>query len=324
MKPSPKSSPKSSLKPSPKPSSRPLSLAAGVLGVALVLSAVPSAATAATAVPSAPATAPTVAEEDVMPHLRALQQIADRNGGNRAHGTRGYAESLAYVRHALDRAGFRTEVRRFSHDGATGYNLIADWPGGDPNHVLLSGAHLDSVKQGPGINDNGSGSATVLTAALQVAKARLKPARHLRFAWWGAEEVGLVGSADYVRGLSDADRKAVDLYLNFDQTGSRNTQQWFVVKDGQQADSAAGQVFESWFAARGLATFDIGVGGSDNESFGKAGIPSSGFSTGISDCIHDACDNLANVDPATQTTSTNALIGVVWQLAATTPATARP
>ncbi|MFJ8440334.1 M28 family peptidase [Kitasatospora griseola] len=63
----------------------------------------------------------------------------------------------------------------------------------------------------------------------------------------------------------------------------------------------------------------MGVGGSDNESFGNAGIPSSGFSTGMSDCIHEACDDLANVDPATEATSTNALIGVLWQLAATRP-----
>ncbi|MFF1909834.1 M28 family peptidase [Kitasatospora sp. NPDC058218] len=303
------------------PSSRLLSFTAHVVGAVLLLSTVPAAAaTAGTVTGARTPAAPTVSEEDVMPHLRALQRIADRNGGNRAHGTRGYAESVAYMRHALNRAGFHTELRRFSFGGAEGYNLIADWPGGDPNHVLLSGAHLDSVAAGPGINDNGSGAAAVLTTALRVAEARLKPARHLRFAWWGAEEQGLVGSADYVNGLSPADRKAIDVYLNLDQAGSRNTRQWLVVHDDQHGETTAQQAFEAWFAARGLATFDIGVGGSDHESFGKAGIPSSGFSTGISDCIHQACDDLANVDPATEATSTNALIGVVWQLAATAPA----
>ncbi|MFD8599276.1 M28 family peptidase [Kitasatospora sp. NPDC059646] len=297
-----------------KSSLRQLPFAARVLGVALVLSTLPAAGSAAAA--PAGGVPPTVAEQDVMPHLAALQRIADRNGGNRAHGTSGYAESVAYVRHALDRAGFRTELHRFEHDGRAGYSLVADWPGGDPNHVLLTGAHLDSVVEGPGINDNGSGSAAVLTTALKVAEARLKPARHLRFAWWGAEEVGLVGSADYVKGLSAADRGAIDLYLNFDQAGSRNKRQWLVVKDGPQVDATAARAFESWFTDRGFDTFDIGVGGSDNESFGNAGIPSSGFSTGMSDCIHEACDDLANVDPATETTSTNALIGVLWQLAA--------
>lgn len=57
----------------------------------------------------------------------------------------------------------------------------------------------------------------------------------------------------------------------------------------------------------------------DHESFGNAGIPSSGFSTGISDCIHEACDDLANVDPKTETTSADAIVGVLWKLAATTP-----
>ncbi|MFF2119381.1 M20/M25/M40 family metallo-hydrolase [Kitasatospora sp. NPDC058184] len=312
------------------PSSRPVSLTARALGAALLLSTVPAvAATAATQGPSpvaataVPAAAPTVTAAEVMPHLQALQRIADHNGGNRAHGTRGYAESVAYVKRALDRAGFQTQLRRFSHDGKDGYNLIADWPGGDPDHVLLSGAHLDSVPMGPGINDNGSGSAAVLTTALQVAKAGLKPERHLRFAWWGAEEAGLVGSADYVKNLSADDRKAIDLYLNLDQAGSKNLQQYLVVKDEKNGGAAAFKAFENWFGSRGFATFDIPLDSSDTESFGKAGIPTSGFSSGVSDCLHSACDDLANVDPATQATSTNALIGVVWQYAASA-ATARP
>lgn len=291
-------------------------LAAGVLGISLTLSAVPAAAESrSTAAPAAP----TVSEQEVMPHLRALQRIADRNGGNRAHGTKGYADSVAYVKRALDRAGFRTRLVPFTHAGATGDNLIADWPGGDPDHVVLTGAHLDSVKEGPGINDNGSGSAAVLAAALQIAASGTKPERHLRFAWWGAEEPGLIGSESYVSGLSGTERRRIDVYLNFDQAGSRNTRQWLVVHDDEHGETEAQQAFEAWFAERSIPTFDIGVGGSDHESFGKAGIPSSGFSTGISDCIHEACDNLANVDPKTETTSANAIVGVLWKLAATTP-----
>ncbi|MFJ1881904.1 M20/M25/M40 family metallo-hydrolase [Streptomyces sp. NPDC088137] len=289
-------------------------LAAAVVGVSLTLSAVP-AATADTRLPAAP----TVSEQQVMSHLRALQRIADRNGGNRAHGTKGYAESVAYVKRALDRAGFRTKLVPFTHDGATGNSLIADWPGGDPDHVLMTGAHLDSVKEGPGINDNGSGSAAVLATALQVAKTGLKPERHLRFAWWGAEEPGLIGSAQYVGKLSAAERRRIDVYLNFDQAGSRNTRQWLVIHDDEHGETEAQQAFEAWFAERSIPTFDIGVGGSDHESFGNAGIPSSGFSTGISDCIHEACDDLSNVDPKTARTSTDAIVGVLWKLAATTP-----
>ncbi|MFI5770907.1 M20/M25/M40 family metallo-hydrolase [Streptomyces sp. NPDC051658] len=293
-----------------------LAVGALVMSLSLALSAGP--ATTAVAEARVPA-APTVSEQQVMPHLRALQRIADRNGGNRAHGTKGYAQSVAYVKSALDRAGFRTRLVPFTHDGATGNNLIADWPGGDPDHVLLTGAHLDSVKEGPGINDNGSGSAAVLATALQVAESGLKPERHLRFAWWGAEEQGLIGSESYVSKLSGADRRRIDVYLNFDQAGSRNTRQWLVVHDDEHGETEAQQAFEAWFAERSIPTFDIGVGGSDHESFGNAGIPSSGFSTGISDCIHEACDNLANVDPKTETTSTDAIVGVLWKLAATAP-----
>ncbi|MGW0964441.1 M20/M25/M40 family metallo-hydrolase [Streptomyces gelaticus] len=289
-------------------------LAVGVLGISLTLSAVPAATADARS-----STAPTVSEQQVMPHLRALQRIADRNGGNRAHGTKGYADSVAYVKRALDRAGFRTRLVPFTHDGATAHNLIADWPGGDPDHVLLTGAHLDSVKEGPGINDNGSGSAAVLAAALQVAASGTKPERHLRFAWWGAEEQGLIGSKSYVSGLSGAERRRIDVYLNFDQAGSRNTRQWLVVHDDEHGETEAQQAFEAWFAERSIPTFDIGVGGSDHESFGNAGIPSSGFSTGISDCIHEACDNLANVDPKTETTSADAIADVLQKLAATKP-----
>ncbi|WP_326768308.1 M20/M25/M40 family metallo-hydrolase [Streptomyces sp. NBC_01591] len=289
-------------------------LAAGVLGISLTLSAVP-AATADTR----PPTAPTLSEQQVMLHLRALQRIADRNGGNRAHGTKGYAQSVAYVKRALDRAGFRTRLVPFTHAGATGHSLIADWPGGDPDHVLLTGAHLDSVKEGPGINDNGSGSAAVLAAALQVAESGLKPERHLRFAWWGAEEPGLIGSKTYVGKLSEADRRRIDVYLNFDQAGSKNTRQWLVIHDDEHGETEAQQALEAWFTERNIPTFDIGVGGSDHESFGNAGIPSSGFSTGISDCIHEACDDLSNVDPKTERTSTDAIVGVLWKLAATTP-----
>ncbi|MEU2282477.1 M20/M25/M40 family metallo-hydrolase [Streptomyces sp. NPDC013178] len=250
--------------------------------------------------------------DQVMPHLEALQRIADRDGGNRAHGTVGYRDSVAYVKAALDKAGFRTSLHRFTHDGAPGYNLVADWPGGDPRHIVFAGAHLDSVPDGPGINDNGSGSAALLATALQVAKANLKPQRHLRFAWWGAEESGMVGSSAYVRDLSPAERARIDVYLNVDMAGTKNIRNWLVVDD----DPAAYAAFEGYFTARNLPTFAIGIGGSDHVSFGDAGIPVGGFATGLDECTHVACDRVENIDPQTETVSTNAFISTVWQLAA--------
>ena len=79
-------------------------------------------------------------------------------------------------------------------------NVIAELDGNNDDNVVMAGAHLDSVEEGPGINDNGSGSATLLELAEQLAK--LKPENTLRFAWWGGEEAGLVGSTAYVNGLS--------------------------------------------------------------------------------------------------------------------------
>ncbi len=86
---------------------------------------------------------------------------------------------------------------------ATSYNVLAELPGTNTDNVVMAGAHLDSVNAGPGINDNGSGSAAILEVAVQMAK--VKPTNTVRFAWWGAEESGLVGSTRYVQGLDEAE-----------------------------------------------------------------------------------------------------------------------
>ena len=86
----------------------------------------------------------------------------------------------------------------------TSYNLVADWPGGDPDHVVMTGAHLDSVPAGPGINDNGTGSAgdprgrARLGGQRQHARATTCGSR-----WWGAEELGLLGSKHYMSHPAD-------------------------------------------------------------------------------------------------------------------------
>ena len=84
-------------------------------------------------------------------------------------------------------------------------NVIAETPGGDPDRVVVVGAHLDSVPAGPGINDNGSGSGTIMEIAEVYAAQNREPRNKLRFIWFGAEELGLLGSAHYVESLSDAE-----------------------------------------------------------------------------------------------------------------------
>jgi Zn-dependent M28 family amino/carboxypeptidase len=98
----------------------------------------------------------------------------------------------------------------------TTQNLIAELGGGNTHRVVMAGAHLDSVQAGPGINDNGSGSSALLEVAENMAKLKNKTPNKVRFAWWGAEEDGLVGSTYYVDSLTPAQQDDIELYLNFD------------------------------------------------------------------------------------------------------------
>ncbi|MGY1577552.1 M28 family metallopeptidase [Streptomyces sp. MN13] len=308
------------------------------LAVAALLAAVPAtSATARDRAPDAPQAlaAPDIPLANVKAHLTQFQSIATANGGNRAHGRPGYKASLDYVRAKLDAAGFTTTVQQFTSSGATGYNLIADWPGGDPNQVLMAGAHLDSVSSGPGINDNGSGSAAVLETALAVSRAQLQPTKHLRFAWWGAEELGLVGSKYYVNSLAIGDRSRIAGYINLDMVGSPNPG-YFVYDD----DPAIEKVFKDWYAGIGVPT-EIeteGDGRSDHASFKNAGIPVGGLFTGASRtktaaqatkwggtagqafdrCYHSSCDTTTNINDTALDRNSDALAHAVWTLGTTT------
>ena len=121
---------------------------------------------------------------------------------------------------ALSQSGSTAFVEVLPAETRTDYNVIAELPGKNEDNVVMAGAHLDSVIEGPGINDNGSGSAALLETALMMAN--LNPENTLRFAWWAAEEQGLVGSADYVDGLSEEELDRIALYMNYDMVGSPN------------------------------------------------------------------------------------------------------
>ncbi|MER5561925.1 M28 family metallopeptidase [Streptomyces sp. NPDC002506] len=321
------------------PSPRTLSAGAALATAALALGvlapavhAAPAPETSARVRPAAVA-APDIPVANVKAHLAQLQQIANANGGNRAHGRSGYKASLDYVKGKLDAAGFTTSVQQFSSSGATGYNLIADWPGGDASRTVMAGAHLDSVTAGPGINDNGSGSAGILETALAVSRAQLKPDKHLRFAWWGAEELGMVGSRYYVNSLASGDRSKISGYLNFDMIGSPNPG-YFVYDD----DSTLEKVFKDYFATLSIPT-EIeteGDGRSDHAPFKSAGIPVGGLFSGadytktaaqaqkwggsagqeFDACYHASCDTSSNIDTTALDHNSDAIAYALWQLAA--------
>ncbi|MDT0342004.1 M28 family peptidase [Streptomyces litchfieldiae] len=206
----------------------------------------------------------------------------------------------------------RLELAELAEERTT-TNVLAETRGGDPSRVVLAGAHLDSVPEGPGINDNGSGAAGVLETALRLAEA--DPAgRHphkVRFALWSAEEFGLLGARHHVNGLSPAAREDIALYLNFDMIGSPN--HGLFVHDGDPAIAADLTAFltERGHTPRGTP-FD---GRSDYAPFVEAGIPSGGLFTGAEGikspeeaerwggtagvaydpCYHAACDDLGNI-----------------------------
>jgi Zn-dependent M28 family amino/carboxypeptidase len=224
-------------------------------------------------------------------------------------------------------------------------NVIADSPGGDPNKVLVVGAHLDSVVEGPGINDNGSGTATNLEIAEQFAALKLKPKQKLRFAFWGAEEAGLLGSEHYVANLSDPDLGKIFANLNFDMLGSPNYVRFVYDGDGSATGTAGPPgsaeiegIFDSYFAKQNLPTdpteFD---GRSDYGPFIAVGVPAGGLFSGAEgikteeqaavyggtagepydSCYHAACDTINNLSPAALNELGDAAAHAVYTLALT-------
>jgi Zn-dependent M28 family amino/carboxypeptidase len=202
-------------------------------------------------------------------------------------------------------------------------NVIADSTGGRDDRVVVVGAHLDSVPTGPGIQDNGSGSAAILEIALQMEKLGIEPRNQVRFAWWGAEESGLLGSEFYVDQLSKRDIKDIALNLNFDMIGSPNFVRFVYDGDGSATPLAGPngsanteEVFLKYFADQGLATEATAFDGrSDYGPFIAVGIPAGGLFTGaeglkteeqaviyggtVGDqydpCYHLACDTFDNI-----------------------------
>ena len=203
-------------------------------------------------------------------------------------------------------------------------NVIADSRKGNPDKVLVVGAHLDSVLEGPGINDNGSGTATILETAIQMSKLKIVPRQQVRFAFWGAEESGLLGSTHYVDTLSDANLQKIYANLNFDMLGSPNYVRF--VYDGDSSEDpdnttppGSAQIetlFNDYFGKQGLATEPTAFDGrSDYGPFILAGIPAGGLFSGAEDikteaeaavfggtagvaydvCYHQACDTINNL-----------------------------
>jgi Zn-dependent M28 family amino/carboxypeptidase len=186
---------------------------------------------------------------------------------------------------SLDGATVELEVRARTIR-TTVQNVIADAPRTSRAATLVVGAHLDSVTAGAGIDDNGTGVAALLELARAIQ--RLEPRHHVRFGFWGAEESGLHGSRAYVRVI--ANRRGVVGYLNFDMLGAQR-----YVRGVYRGPFA--QVFERYFAVRGLPSQAVDISGrSDHASFAAVGIPVGGLISGGDPCYHQRCDRIPNVN----------------------------
>ena len=204
------------------------------------------------------------------------------------------------------------------------YNVLADTPGGDKNHVVVQGSHLDSVVAGPGINDNGSGSAYNLESAIQLAKSTSGRAIRCASRSGVPRSSNLVGSTFYVNSLSDAEFSKIALNLNHDMLASPNFVRFVYDGDGSDTGTAgpAGsaqieQVFLKYFQSQGLATEATAFDGrSDYGPFIARGAPAGGLFSGaeviktpeqqaiyggvageaFDRCYHQACDTISNLN----------------------------
>ena len=99
-------------------------------------------------------------------------------------------------------------------------NIIAQTTAGDPENCVMLGAHSDSVAEGPGINDDGSGTISLLEVATQLTKFNVNNC--VRFAWWAGEEEGLLGSDYYVATLPEKENQKIRLFMDYDMMASPN------------------------------------------------------------------------------------------------------
>ncbi|KAI0470138.1 peptidase family M28 [Xylaria cf. heliscus] len=179
------------------------------------------------------------------------------------------------------------------------WNIIAETKEGDPDNVVMLGAHLDSVQAGAGVNDDGSGTSLLLEIMTELRYYK-GYANKVRFAWWGAEESGLIGSLHYTESLTAEEADKIRFYFNYDMVGSPSAEYQVYVGDNEGDEAGAAKLFGLLSAAGKPAQYVNFGSSSDYVGFLALGIPSSGIFTGASaatdPCYHLACDVLGNVN----------------------------
>ncbi|AGL19111.1 M20/M25/M40 family metallo-hydrolase [Actinoplanes sp. N902-109] len=296
-------------------------------GVAVALAATLTATVTGPA-PAAPvttaATPPVISASVPMAHLQKLMQFATASNNTRVIGSAGFTSTVTYIQQQLTGLGWQVTTQKFTTGGKSASNVVAEWPYGDATHVIMAGAHSDSVAAGPGINDDGSGVAALLANAAAISQANLRPVKRIRFGFWGAEEQGDVGSSYYVSHLAGGEAAKIDAYLNFDMIGNKvengKPVGWSLYVEGQS--NGLNAPFKTYFTGQNITvnpaldTDDR----SDHAAFKRAGVKVTGVSSvrslnELGACYHRACDNLTDVDQNSMALGTNAVASAVWALA---------
>ncbi|KAH7329504.1 hypothetical protein B0I35DRAFT_448601 [Stachybotrys elegans] len=197
-------------------------------------------------------------------------------------------------------------------------NIVAQTTRGDPENCVMLGAHSDSVPEGPGINDDGSGSMSLLEVATHLAKYDVNNC--VRFAWVSGEEEGLLGSDYYVSSLSPEENSKIRLFMDYDMMGSPNYA--YQIYNATNEENPVGsaelkELYIEWYEKHGLNYTLIPFDGrSDYDGFIRNGIPGGGIATGAEGvktkeeeamfggkagewydhCYHQLCDDTTNVD----------------------------
>lgn len=188
----------------------------------------------------------------MMQHLEQLQQIASKNGGNRAVGTKGGLASAQYILDQAKILGFEAQMLPFENrEKKLGQNIVVEIKGQSKESAVIVGAHYDSVKNGPGINDNASGVALLLALMRDYATDKTVPKHTLYLAFWDSEEVGIAGSQAFAKSLTTAQMESIQAYINIDMVGTKNPE--ILIAD---ADKSSVNELEDMLKERGMDKAD--------------------------------------------------------------------
>jgi Zn-dependent M28 family amino/carboxypeptidase len=240
----------------------------------------------------------------------------------------------------------RVKVDGFVDQDVVTNNVIAETPGGRSDRTVVVGGHLDSVFEGPGINDDGSGVSMMLETAEQMHELGISPRNKVRFIFFSGEEQGLLGSDYYVSQLSKQQIQDIAVMQDYDMLASGNYARFIYDGNGDEHGFAGPkgsgvleQLYKDWYDSQDLAYETIPFDGrSDYDAFTQVGIPAGGIFAGaeviktpeqvllyggtagdpFDPCYHQLCDTLANISEQGLEEHKDAAVHAVLTFAQTT------